>query len=202
MNRHTDRGLATRRHILDTATRLFTEHGYEAVSIETILTACAISRGALYHHFQGKEGVFTAVLEEAETRIVERLTEAAKAATDPVEALRAGCAAWLAMAAADPVVRRIVLIDAPGVIGWHAWRALDARYTLGLIRAALSRAAEAGRIAPERVELATHMLLAVLVEVALMIARDTGGIPVAEGQAAVDGLIGGLVTARRVRGRG
>jgi AcrR family transcriptional regulator len=174
LNQRADRGQATRRHIIEAATRLFAEAGYETVSIETILQACGISRGALYHHFAGKEAVFTAVLEAVEERIAARLVSAASGAADPVAALRAGCAAWLDLADEDPVVRRVVLTEAPGVIGWQAWRALDERYTLGLIRSALAAASAAGRMRAESVEVSAHVLLAALAEVALLIARSPG----------------------------
>ena len=207
MERRSDRGAATRQHIIGTATRLFTEQGYEAVSIEAILQACSLSRGALYHHFASKEAVFTAVLETTEERIVARLAAAAEGATDPVAALRAGCAAWLDLAAEDPVVRRVVLTEAPGVIGWQAWRALDERYTLGLIRAALAAASAAGRIKDESVEVSANVLLAVLVEVALLIARAPGDATVARnGRKAVDQFLDSLFSApappRRARGTG
>src|SRR5215469_12335274 len=58
-----EKGQETRRAIIDTATRLFAEHGYAAVSIEAVLAACQISRGALYHHFSSKEALLEAVFE-------------------------------------------------------------------------------------------------------------------------------------------
>ena len=193
MDRRIDKGQATRRQIVENATGLFTEQGYDAVSIEALLAACAISRGALYHHFPGKEAVFVAVLEATEERIVARLAEASVGTDDAVEALRRGCDAWLDMAATDPVVRRVVLNDAPGVIGWQAWRALDERYTLGLIRAALAAAARQGRLPGERVEMAAHILLAVLVEVALLIAAaPTDAAVRASGRDAVHRVLDGL----------
>lgn len=194
MNKRLERGESTRGHILAVATALFTDQGFEGVSIEAILGAAGISKGALYHHFKSKEAVFTAVLEAVEERIVACLEEAGSAEGDPISALRAGCAAWLALAADDPVVRRIVLSDAPAVIGWQAWRTLDERYTLGLIRAALAAAAAAGQIDPERVEITAHVLLAALVEVALLIARAPGDPGrQREGLATVDALLNGLL---------
>src|ERR1700759_2647290 len=53
-------GRATRGQLIEVATRLFTEHGYEGTSIEAVLSAAGVSRGALYHHFAGKEALFEA----------------------------------------------------------------------------------------------------------------------------------------------
>ena len=198
MDRRVDRGQATRQHIIATATQLFTEAGYEAVSIEVVLSACGISRGALYHHFKGKEAVFTAVLEATEARVAEGLMEAAKNVADPMDALRAGCAAWLRLAAEDPSVRQIVLTDAPAVIGWQAWRALDGEYSLGLLRTALNAVAAQGRLPAHKVQLYAHVLLAVLIEVALMIARAPEDPAAAEaGREAVDRVLAGLLSSPR-----
>lgn len=145
------------------------------------------------------------MLEATEERIVVRLATSARDVTDPVTALRAGCAAWLDLAAEDPVVRRVVLTEAPSVIGWQAWRALDERYTLGLIRAALAAASAAGRIKDESVEVSANVLLAVLIEVALLIARAPGDATVARnGREAVDQFLDSLFSVpapfRRARG--
>ena len=198
-----DRGQATRGRIIETAAFLFTTHGYEAVSTEMILQSCGLSRGALYYHFASKEAVFTAVLEATEQRIVSRLAAAASDKRDPIEGLRAGCAAWLALAAEDDAVRRIVLTDAPGAIGWKAWRALDERYTLGLIRGGLSAVAAKGRLREDRVDVLAHLLLAVLVEAALLIARAPEDASVARvGHEAVEQILDGLVPEEsRLRAR-
>ncbi len=170
MDHRSQRGDATRQAIIGVATRLFTECGYEAASTELVLRECGISRGALYHHFPKKEALFTAVLKAAEEMIAAKVTEAAAGAANPLEALRAGCAAWLALAD-DPVVKRIVLIDAPSVIGWQAWREIDDCNALGLLKLAFARAAALGRVPAKMVEFYAHMLLAMLIELALLIAR-------------------------------
>jgi AcrR family transcriptional regulator len=188
-----DRGLATRQQIIDAATTLFADQGFEAVSIDEILTACGISKGALYHHFAGKEAVFVAVLESVEKRVAAELAAAARGAANPLDALRAGCAGWLALAASDPVVRRIVLTDAPSVMGWQAWRAMESEHSLGLLRLAFAGGAHSGRVETDHVEIFSHMLLAVLTEVALLIANAHGdGDAKTTGAAAIEQMLSGL----------
>jgi AcrR family transcriptional regulator len=181
------RGQATRLLLITTATRLFTEEGYEGTSIELVLQECGISRGALYHHFVNKEALFEAVLEEVEGHIVQQVSSAALEAPNPFEALRAGCATWLKLAH-DPTIKQIVLIDAPSVVGWAAWRELDNRYVLGLLKAGLSRAAAEGwGNNAELVDIHAHMLLATLTEVALLIARSQNVERIIQnGQAVID----------------
>jgi AcrR family transcriptional regulator len=170
MNRNVERGRATRAHLVDVATQLFAARGYDGTSIEAVLAEAGVSRGSLYHHFSGKDALFWAVLEGVGARIGEKLTEAERDAPDPVAALRAGCLAWIRLAA-DPVVQQTVLIDAPAVLGWQRWRELDEQGSLGWIRAALAYAAETGRIEPRHVDVFAHIVLAAENEVALTIAR-------------------------------
>ena len=84
--------------------------------------------------------------------------------------LRAGGLAWIRQAG-DPVVRQIMLIDAPAVLGWQRWRELDEQGPLGVIRDCLAYAAETGRIEHRHVDTFAHIVLAAANEVAMMIAR-------------------------------
>jgi AcrR family transcriptional regulator len=165
------KGLTTRRNIVESATALFTEQGYEATSIEAVLEKSGVSRGALYHHFDSKETLYVAVLEAVEARVANATAAASRHLSDPREALRAGCNAWIELAG-DPAVRQIVLHDAPAVVGWKKWREIDARFGFGQLKTGLKNAARAGRIRPELVDTMAHILLAALLEVALLIARS------------------------------
>ena len=133
LNKNVERGRATRAHVIEVATRLFAEHGYDGTSVEAVQDSSGVSRGSLYHHFPGKEALFLAVLEEVGARIGRQGEEAARDAADPVALLRIGGQLWIRNAC-DPVVRQIMLIDAPAVLGWERWRALDEQGPLGLIR--------------------------------------------------------------------
>src|SRR4030088_2639619 len=109
MNNRVGKGLGTRQRIVITATRLFAEAGYEQTSIEVVLEQTALSRGALYHHFDSKEKIFEAVLETVEADIAKAIISASRGIIDPVAALQAGCDAFLRMAR-EKTVRHIVLI--------------------------------------------------------------------------------------------
>ena len=186
MNKKAERGRATREHLVDVATRLFAEHGYEDTSIEAVLRECEISRGALYHHFNGKEALFEAVFQAVETAVSEEMAAASAGLTDPVEALREGCLTWIRLAG-DPVVQRIVLIDAPSVLGWQRWREIEDQHSLGLAKAVLRRAAQDGRLPRELADPFAHMLLVSLNEIATIIARsDDPETAMREGRAAVE----------------
>src|ERR1700758_1298620 len=118
VNRNVARGEATRGQLIAVATHMFAERGYEDTSIEAVLREAGVSRGSLYHHFPSKEALFEAVAEEVETSVGTQTLRAASGAEGPAEALRAGFVAWIRLAG-DPVVRRILLIDGPSVLGWE-----------------------------------------------------------------------------------
>lgn len=163
------RGAATRERLLAAARPLFGERGYEATSIEAVLEASGVARGALYHHFQGKAELFDAVLAEMLIEIAERTAAAAAGSSDPLEGLRAGSHAWLLMAL-DPAIQRIALLDPTTAVGWARWRELDQAHSLGGLRATLVRLADEGRVPRDQAELLAHILLAALNEAALFVA--------------------------------
>ncbi len=198
MNKNIERGQATRAHLIEVATRLFAAHGYDGTSIEAVLAESGVSRGSLYHHFPGKEALYLAVFEALGARLGADMTAALQDAADPIEMLRTGCATWIRQAG-DPVVQRIMLIDAPAVLGWQRWRELD-EPALAMIRHALGYAAEAGAVDPRHVDVFAHIVMATLNEVAMMIALASDpAATLKTGESAVedflDRLLGGLGSA-------
>jgi len=188
-NKNVARGEATRAQLIAIATRMFADRGYEETSIEAVLREAGVSRGSLYHHFASKEALFEAVAEEVEDSVGSQTMAAADGITEPLDALRAGFLAWIWLAG-DPVVRRILLIDAPSVLGWERWRAMEEDHALGLIRLVLQAIAEQGRLRPELVDALAHVLLASVNEVALLVARsDDRDAAMKSGADAIDELL-------------
>jgi AcrR family transcriptional regulator len=165
-----ERRAATRRALLDAGRELFAERGFAAAGQEEIVERAGVTRGALSHHFATKQGLFRAVVESLEQELAERIAEAALRGDTPMDHLRLGCLAFLD-AALDPAVRRIVLLDAPAVLGWQAWREMDTTYGLGLVSEALGHCMEAGLMTPRPVQPLAHILLAALNEAAMLVAN-------------------------------
>ena len=132
----------TRAGLIEAARRRFAQDGYAGASTEAILADTGVTRGALYHHFADKQDLFAAVCEALQSDVAERIAHAASD-KPPYEAIVAGCLAFID-AVARPEARRILLLDAPGVLGWARWNALDARHGFGLLRAGVDAAVEAG----------------------------------------------------------
>ena len=169
--KHDLRSEATRRQLVTAARSLFGARGYADVGTEEIVRAAGVTRGALYHQFRDKADLFAAVAEQVEAEITNRIAAgAAEAAADPLDALRAGARLFLD-ACAEPEVERIILLDAPAVLGWEAWRDLASRYGLGLVQLALQAAMDAGAIVQQPVAPLAHVLIGALDECALYIAQ-------------------------------
>jgi AcrR family transcriptional regulator len=192
--RQADRSDATRAALIAAATPLFAARGFAGVGTEQIVRAAGVTRGALYHHFCGKQALFAAVAEATEARLVERIaTSVMTRAGDPLSALHLGAHAMLDEAARDDAVRRIVLSDAPSVLGWQAWREILQRHGLGLIQATLQAAMDEGQIAPAPVQPLAHLLSGALSEAAHLVAlADRREHARVEVQAAIDLVIDGL----------
>jgi AcrR family transcriptional regulator len=171
MDRRLERGRATRQQLIEVATELFADRGYEGTSIEAVLERVSMSRGSLYHHFPGKEALFEAVVESVHAKVGEATLAAVAAVggSDAHSVLKAGELAWIRLAG-DPVVRRILLIDAPTVLGWRRWREIEEQYGLGMLKAVLQQASDAGQVPAAVVEPFAHILLATGNEMALVIA--------------------------------
>lgn len=190
--RQAERSAATRRALLDSGRGLFAARGFAGTAREDIVGRAGVTRGALYHHFGGKEQLFRAVFEEMERDVAERIMRAAAAGSDPAAELRLGCRAFLDLAT-DPAVQRVVLIDAPAVLGWRAWREVEAVYGLGLVRDGLQAAMDAGQISAQPVTPLAHVVLAAVNEAALYIAgADDPAAARAEMGTVVDGMLGRL----------
>jgi AcrR family transcriptional regulator len=159
---------ATRDALIAAALALFTERGYAGVGTEEIVARAKVTRGALYHHFTDKRDLFRAVFEQVESDLMERIGATMQSADDPYELMVGGMRAFLD-ACEEPAVKQISLTDAPAVLGWQEWREIDNRHGLGLTRAALDGAVQAGLIRPIATEPMAHLFVAALSEAAFVI---------------------------------
>jgi AcrR family transcriptional regulator len=164
-----ERRAATRGALLRAGRELFAANGFANTPREEIVERAGVTRGALHHHFGRKQDLFLAVFEDLEEEIGGRIMAAAVSGADPMAQLRLGCQAFLD-AALDPAVQRIVLLDAPSVLGWEGWREVEARHGLGLVTQAIREVMAAGQVEVQPVEPLAHILLAALNEAALLVA--------------------------------
>lgn len=164
----------TQAALLEAARELFAERGYAGTGTEEIVARARLTRGALYHHFRDKAGLFHAVMETvagelARQLIAEQLARADEA-TSAWDQLRQGFQAFLdACTGSD--FQRIVLIDGPAVLGHDAWSDLVEQHGLGLLRTWLEQAMDDGQIDPLPVDPLARLVGALVAEASLHIAR-------------------------------
>lgn len=164
-------GEQTKSRLIAVARELFAAKGHAGVATRDICERANVTRGALYHHFPGKDDLFRAVCEQVAGDVTARVVAAARPERDAWARLTAGCRAYLQVSTEDDV-RQILLTDAPSVLGWATLRELDARHGLGLVKLGIRRAIDDGAIQPGPVEELSHMLVSALNEAAMLIGRS------------------------------
>lgn len=160
----------TLRRLIAVAKKHFAEHGYANAALESIAAEAEVTRGALYHHFRNKHGLFLAVLESVQQEVGERVEQEASRSEDLREQLLLGCRAFLA-AAVEPENKRIMLIDGPSVLGWDTWRMLDEKNSMSHLREQLTLMQEQGMFAEASVDALASFISGGLNESALRMAE-------------------------------
>jgi len=121
----------TRQGLVDEARKLFARRGYHAASLDEVCAQAGVTKGALYHHFENKEDLFLAVLDDVEKDLVRAGTTASEPtasgpAGDMWDQLRNGCQAFLDVCV-HPNTGRI-LIEARSAVVWERARQVERRY--------------------------------------------------------------------------
>jgi AcrR family transcriptional regulator len=138
---------ATRAAILEAATELFAERGYRAASLEDVAAQANVTRGAVYHHFNGKQALFEEVVETVEEEAMQQVLAAANA-SDPWDAGLQAVAAYLDKCC-EPKYGRLVWIEGPAALGWQKWRECEEKYAYDVTQRFVSRVVEAGYFSAE-----------------------------------------------------
>ncbi|HEY3480113.1 MAG TPA: helix-turn-helix domain-containing protein, partial [Streptomyces sp.] len=90
-----DRSAGTKAALVAAARELFATRGYQAVPADEITRAAGVTRGALYHHYADKQGLFRAVVEEVERELTEEIEAAFAGAADPLTGMALGLGVFL-----------------------------------------------------------------------------------------------------------
>ncbi|TCJ03939.1 TetR/AcrR family transcriptional regulator [Cytobacillus praedii] len=158
----------TIQNLMEIARQHFTEYGYANVTLEEIAQEANVTRGALYHHFKNKKGLFLAVFEVVQKEIGEHVEAAAAQSNNSWQQLINGCQAYLEGAVVSQN-QRILLIDGPAILGWDTFRKMDEKYSMNSLREQLQFMQERELIKPISVEAMTHCLSGAMNEAVLWI---------------------------------
>lgn len=164
-----DRTDTTRNALITAARALFVAQGYAATGTPEIVAAAGITRGALYHHFADKAALFAAVAEAEAQAVSATIHSTGDSGEGPLVALIRGGEAFLD-AMTEPGRVRLLLTEAPAVLGPQAVAALDEGTGAATLAQGLRAAMDAGIIPDGPVEPLAACLSAAYDRAALAIA--------------------------------
>jgi AcrR family transcriptional regulator len=193
----------TRLAILKAARDAFAQKGYANTSLEDIVAPARLTKGALYHHFASKAAVLEALYVEMEEQLATLVQSRMANASDNAQSrIEAALDAFLD-ASSEPAYVRIVLRDAPNVLGHSRGRALDHAIGLDLVLALVQSLKEDGMMPDLPLEATARMLLSASSEVVVSMAYSEDPERVRrEGRAVVLAIFEGLaLKARKERSR-
>ncbi|OBG18809.1 transposase [Mycobacterium sp. 852002-51057_SCH5723018] len=195
-----ERTRATTDQLVAAGRELFANNGYDPTFLDAVVERARVTKGALYHHFDGKRALFAAVYEAEQRSIARAVNVAAGKEDNSWKAFLAGCQAFFD-AATDSGFQQI-LIDAPAVLGWKDMRDIEDRHLMAMIKQGLSQAMDGGHIKRRRVDPLAHQVHGAMCEAAMVIARsDDPEHEAHEAMSALTELLNGLVSPPKARGR-
>ena len=194
MSTQIERSNTTRAKLVAVARAVFVRDGYDGASLEKIAGEAGLTKGALYHHYEGKEALFAAVFSLVSREIVEIAGRASAAAGTPREHLKAAAMAWLdAVESSDA---RIILLDlGPRALGFANARAIEDSITLEPLMKLVEAVIETEELNDTvDVLFAARLVNAALTEIALLRHASDGCAPNSNMAAqAISGVIDGLL---------
>jgi AcrR family transcriptional regulator len=124
---------STKKALVEVALELFAKQGYAGTSLDAIVAGARVTKGALYHHFKGKQELFEAAFMAVEDTATARIRQVITTTRDPWERAIAGLREFLAVTRTEEY-RRIVIQEGPAVLGYERFREQEERSTFGLVQ--------------------------------------------------------------------
>jgi AcrR family transcriptional regulator len=193
-----ERSASTRARLINAARELFARQGYAATGTEAILLSAGVQRGAMYHHFADKSALFEAVCDVLTAQALPAIDAATARAQTPLDALVRGSIAWVNFVTQDDV-RQILLVDAPTVLGWVRWQALDEQLSAQALRDGVREAVLAKELAFDaNAELLAVMANGALNALAMRVGNPATSVPKRQWHQAVRALWSALAPIQSV----
>ncbi|MGJ9421814.1 TetR/AcrR family transcriptional regulator [Aeromicrobium sp. CF3.5] len=131
-SRRQDYSSSTKKALIDSATDLFTQHGYAGTSLDEVVAAARVTKGALYHHFASKLDLFESVFLQVQDATTAEVENAIKTSGDPWERAQIGLGKFLEVCR-RPQFRRICMQEGPVALGHERWQEAEKLATFGII---------------------------------------------------------------------
>lgn len=148
---------STQRALIDVARELFTTQGYARTSLDEIVAGARVTKGALYHHFSGKQALFEAVFDRVEDDASKKIRKAMKEAREPWDRANVAIRTFLGVARSSEY-RRIVVQEGPAVLGYERYRELEERSTYSIVQEITEQVFPSRLFPTQLLETATRMV--------------------------------------------
>ena len=194
VNRRDGAAAATRKAVIAAARVAFGTHGFANASLARIAAEANATTGALYHHFNDKKALFTAVAEEIEAELLAAIVRKLPAKADLWGTVVYAVTETLALAA-RPGIANVIFREASNVIGPSAWREIELRYGYGRLSALLRRLAETGQLGGHDPDIVASLILGAWIQTAeAIVASPTPKRTLRRAQAAIVAMLSGFRT--------
>jgi AcrR family transcriptional regulator len=162
---------ATYEALVDSAASCFFESGFAGTSLDHVAQRARVTKGAIYHHFASKRDLFMAVLERQQEISARTVTQAGANAQDAWSAVVEAFDVFLETIS-SPIYQRLCWVEGPSALGFEEWWECGERYEIEVIRGLLDRAAAAGVLRVEDLDMLAHVLFGSVVAGVLGMARS------------------------------
>jgi len=133
LTRRQEYSASTKHALVEVARERFATQGYAGTSLDEIVAGARVTKGALYHHFKGKQDLFEAAFLAVEEAASARIRAVILTSDDPWEQAITGIREFLAVTRTEDY-RRIVIQEGPAVLGYERFREQEERSTFGLVQ--------------------------------------------------------------------
>lgn len=158
----------TRRKILESAAKIFSEKGFYRSVVDDIVKASGTSKGAVYFYFNSKEEIFLSLVEEYMATVAQEIQAAMARARGLVAQVEAAMATLIRTFQSHRALAKIVLID---------WLAAGSEFQgkrialkgmlVEVLRGYLDRAVQDHKITPQDTEMAAYVWIGAITEVVI-----------------------------------
>ena len=156
----------TRRRILESAARVFSEKGFYRSVVDDIVKASGTSKGAVYFYFESKEQIFLSLVEHYVAMVAQEIQAAVHRSRGLLAQVEAAVATLVRSFQAHRALARIVLIDWPATgVEFQGKRIALKAMLVEVLRGYLDRAVQDGKIAPQDTEMAAYAWIGAISEV-------------------------------------
>lgn len=169
-NKSAAESAATRQRIVDAARKLFAEYGFAKATTSAIARSAGLTEGAFFHHFKDKRALFAQVVQRIQHEFAAQVFQRGSAGDNALDRFLIGARASLELSQ-KPEYLRLVLIEAPTVLGANNWREIDAETSLAVIEPALQAITGRSDLADRQLRPFALLVLGLLNETAFALAR-------------------------------